>query len=256
MELIGDIARKVGPAGLLRVEAEKSRRAARIGAASGLFRVPALLAVDEERGVIEFERVRGLSTLLSVIIDDHPDSLNLAGRAGRALAVVHRDLRLPTDMRRTLPSPWMDRGDDEVFLHGDYTSSNVCIDRQTGELVIVDWSAAPAVGRRPTLGPPYFDVAFFVRHLMMNVPWRRTLSWPGAQVCDQFVGEYIGESGAAFDLDAWKEYSELLRAFAISTIRQRGSGSLVRRPLRMLLQLRSYRKWTAYWPNPELLSVP
>jgi len=149
MEFEGDIARKRGEPSLLAVEAAKASRALEIGKHSGLFRVPRVINLDAETGVLEFERLRELATLLDLAVRKDARLPGLLEKAGRALAAVHEELTLPEDMKVALPSIWMCRAGENVCIHGDFACINVCVDESSDELVILDWSAAPIVGRTP-----------------------------------------------------------------------------------------------------------
>ena len=66
MEIVGDIIRKNGEPGMLAIEAAKASRAYDIGKDCGLFYVPKIVNFDAKTGVLEFERLNGLVTLLDV----------------------------------------------------------------------------------------------------------------------------------------------------------------------------------------------
>lgn len=194
MEFVGDIARKQGEPSLLAVEAAKVSRALEIGKNSGLFRVPRVVNFDAEAGVLEFERVRELSTLLDLAVRKDARLPGLLEKAGRALAVVHEELTLPEEMKLALPSAWMCRAGENVCIHGDFACINVCVDESSDELVILDWSAAPMVGRTPTFGGRYFDIVLFVNSLFHGVPCRKVLSWNAAGMAELFLKGYAEES--------------------------------------------------------------
>ena len=69
MEFIGDIARKKASPSLLAIEATKSELAGEIGKDSDLFYVPRVLNFDQDNGVLDFERLNNLVTLLQLAID-------------------------------------------------------------------------------------------------------------------------------------------------------------------------------------------
>ncbi len=189
-EYIGNIARKKGVGPLLAIEAAKTKLAHKIGQASGLFYVPKVLNLDEERGVLDFERLRGLSTLYQLAIDKDARSLELYEKAGQALAVVHERLVLPDEMKYELPSEWMNSSDENVFIHGDFACVNVCLHEPSGQLVILDWSAAPLIGRTPTFGSPYFDVLWFASCVFRGAPSKKVFSWNAEEMTDAFLRGY------------------------------------------------------------------
>jgi len=194
MEFIGDIVRKTGELSMLAVEATKASRAFEIGKASGLFYVPKVVNFDAKEQVLEFERLSDLATLLDLAIRKDQRLPGLLKRAGQALAVVHEKLVLPEEMKCELPPEWMDSPDEDVFVHGDFACINVCFHEPSGALVILDWSAAPLVGRTPTFGSRYFDILWFVNCLFGGVPNKRVLSWDAEGMADAFLKGYAKEA--------------------------------------------------------------
>lgn len=211
MEFVGDIARKKGEPSLLAVEAAKASRALEIGKNSGLFRVPRVVNFDAGAGVLEFERLRELATLLDLAVRKDARLPELLEKAGRALAVVHEELTLPEDMKVALPSIWMCRAGENVCIHGDFACINVCVDGSSDELVILDWSAAPMVGRTPTFGGRYFDIVLFVNSLFQGTPCLKVLGWNAAAMAELFLAGYAKESPDT-KLTMLRDYSsEMLR---------------------------------------------
>jgi len=222
MEFVGEIARKTGDPGLLAAEAAKASRARAIGKACGLFSVPEVVKFDAEAGVLEFERLRELCTLLDLAIRKDSRLPDLLDRTGQALAAIHKDLTLPEEMKRELPPEWSGSADDNVFIHGDFACINVCFHGPSGELVILDFSAAPMVGRTATFGNRYFDILLFVSSLFHGAPWRRVLSWDAAGMARTFLSGY---AKAVPDVkpDRLKDYSS-----KICTLQRRNVRNLSR----------------------------
>ncbi len=212
IEFSGNVVRKVGDASLLAVEATKTVRAGEIGRESGLFYVPRVLDFDRNKGVLELERLKGLVTLLRLAINKDARLLELANRAGWALAVIHEQLVLPDKIKYHLPPGWIapdsnggplprlasgDAGagpDRNVFIHGDFASVNVCLHEASGRLVILDWSAAPIVGRTPTFGSQYFDILWFVACMFRSATGMRFTRWNAEMVADVFLRSYARKS--------------------------------------------------------------
>ncbi|MHC4432715.1 MAG: protein kinase family protein [Planctomycetota bacterium] len=190
MEFTEDIARKTGDANLLAVEAAKASRALEIGEDCGLFSVPKVVKLDPEAGVLEFERLNGLVTLLDLAIRKDPRLNDLLEKTGKALAAIHAELTLCEEMKHELPAEWMNCRDDNVFIHGDFACINVCFHEPLDELVILDFSAAPMVGRTATYGSRYFDVLLFVSSLFHGAPYRRVLNWDAGKMARTFLRGY------------------------------------------------------------------
>ena len=99
MEFIGDIVRKTGESSILAVEAAKASRAFEVGKDCGLFYVPKVVNFDAKAGVLEFERLSDLATLLDLAVRKDQRLPGLLKKAGEALAVVHKKLVLPEEMK-------------------------------------------------------------------------------------------------------------------------------------------------------------
>jgi len=186
MEFDGDIARKTGSPSLLAVEALKNQRAGEIGRSSGLFYVPKVINFDDKTGVLEFERLKDLVTLLNLAVKKDARLLGLLEKTGRALVAIHQQLVLPDDMKYELPPEWMDRAGENVFIHGDFAGINICFHEPSGQLVILDWSAAPIIGRTPTFGSRFFDILWFASSLFHCTPGKKVLSWDAEKMTRAF----------------------------------------------------------------------
>ncbi|OHB74847.1 MAG: hypothetical protein A2Z25_09135 [Planctomycetes bacterium RBG_16_55_9] len=156
--------------------------------------------------MLEFERLSDLVTLLDLAVRKDSRLPGLLKKAGQALAVVHEKLTLPEEMKHELPPEWMAPAGENVFIHGDFACINVCFHEPSGQLVLLDWSAAPLVGRAPTFGSRYFDILLFVSSLFHGAPWRRALSWNAKEMADSFLRGY-GEAAAGVNLNQIKSYS-------------------------------------------------
>jgi len=205
IEFFADSVRKVGDAHLLAIEATKTKLAGKIGKDSGLFYVPRVLNFDKKKGVLDLERLNGLVTLLQLAIDNDAQLLEFSEKAGRALQVIHKQLILPDEMKHELPPEWMDWPDKNVFIHGDFACINVCLHQPTGQLVILDWSAAPAIGRTPTFGSRYFDILWFVSCAFRGAPGTKILRWNAEGIADAFLKGYLNHSSSQ-NLNRFKDY--------------------------------------------------
>lgn len=204
MEFADGVARKIGSPSVLAVELAKTERAAEIGDATGLFYVPRVVSFDRQEGVLEFEHLADLHNLLAMASKRDPRAVDLAGRAGVALAAVHERLVLPEEATFPLPPEWMAPPGQNVFIHGDFTGDNVCYHEPTGRLVIVDWSAAPFMKGVPTFGSPFFDVTWFVMNLCYSRLSRRMARYASLNLADTFLDGYIESSGLDLTRPVWR----------------------------------------------------
>lgn len=232
MEFVDGKVRKQGSPPILAVEQVKTRRGAEIGDQTGLFYVPRVLFFDPQEGVLEFEHLAGLHNLLALASRRDPRALDLAGRAGAALAAVHQRLVLPEESKVALAAEWMDPPGQNVFIHGDFTGDNVCYHEPTGRLVIVDWSGAPFMKRVPTFGSRFFDVMWFIVSLFYNRLERRVSRRAAMKLADSFLDAYVGASGLDLTWPVWRHY----RALAIGLHRQ-----IIRHAVRTLRGLKRAR---------------
>ncbi len=191
---------------LMRVEVEKTRRAGRIGKDSGLFRVPEVLDYDDGKGVAVFERIPGLRTLRRGVAWG-PEYVDLGGRLGTALAVVHRELNLPADMVVPLPEGFAAEGPD-VFLHGDLGVENVGLIPGSSAPVILDWQFTGVHGGEATHGSRFFDVVWFVNTLIWFPTMSHLFGDPVGPVARAFIGSYFRTAGVGWDGEAMAGYAE------------------------------------------------
>lgn len=181
----------------MRVEVEKTHRAHEIGRRCGLFRVPEVLEYDAAKGIAVFERldIRPVST--GARWGKQRESI--AHCLGTSLAIVHRELILPFDMKVPLPNEFALSGDDDVFLHGDVTVDNVCIGSSWPPIVILDWQMTPNYGSQATCGTRLFDLFWFISSLIKR-PFTRFLFFdPVRPVATAFFESYFREAKCAYD---------------------------------------------------------
>jgi len=202
----GDTVIKSGDPAFIRIEVEKTRRAGSIGRESGLFRVPQVIHHDESRGVAVFERIRGIEPLYSATSWGRL-CISLVERIGKSLAVVHRNLELPPDMVIPLPPEFAAIGQD-VFLHGDPSVRNICIERDSSSIVIIDWQMTPVHGGQATYGCRYFDILWFINNLLWVPRLRHLFSDPVSPVARKFLESYYLEANIPYDAEAISGYAE------------------------------------------------
>lgn len=204
----------------LRIEIEKTRRAARIAKETGLFRVPGVLDYDDVKGSAVFERILGLRTFREAVRSSR-ECGEAAGRIGQALAVIHRDLRLPDDMRLSVPRAFRDGGGD-VFLHGDFGLRNVCFEPGSQVPVILDWQFTDMHGGEATFGSRYFDLIWFVNTLIWIPTAAHLVRDPTTPAARPFIESYFRTAGLPYDGEALSRYAE---RFFEAKRPERGSGS-------------------------------
>ncbi len=213
-----------------RLELLKSQRAAEIGSATGLFRVPAVLDCDPERGSITFERLRGVRPFREALRDRRRQR-PLLERAARALGAIHAGLELPDEATIELPPVCVELPGAAVYVHGDFSIENLLYQPERDEFAIVDWCAAAWLGGRGTHGPRYVDAST----LILSMAYRRWLGPAAIPNVDELVRffaerylEATGEASSATDLDRY--FQALLPVYAAFQRRRLGWRSLFYRP--------------------------
>jgi tRNA A-37 threonylcarbamoyl transferase component Bud32 len=216
---------------LMRVEVEKTRKAAEIGRDCGLFRVPKILDYDENRGIAVFERLD--IKPLSKTIGWGEQRRILAGWLGTSLAIIHREMVLPDDMCVPLPDEFVSPH-DHVFLHGDLSVDNVCVGRSWPQLAIVDWQMTGLYGGKATYGTRYFDILWFASNIINRPRVRLLFNNPVSPVMRAFMGSYFQEAKIPYTAEEIAEYASKFFGIVMPLVRQRAQRSWGRS--RLLLQ--------------------
>src|SRR4030042_232950 len=190
MEIVGDIIRKNAEPGMLAIEAAKASKAYDIGKDCGLFYVPKIVNFDAQTGVLEFERLNGLVTLLDMAARKDERLLELLKKAGQALAIIHEKRVCPREMKHELPAEWTAYPDENVYIHGDFAGFNLCFDESFGRLVVLDWSSAPLLGRNITYGSRFFDIIWLVIFIFYGAPRRCLFNCDAQGMANAFLSGY------------------------------------------------------------------
>jgi hypothetical protein len=180
----------------LAIEVEKSLRGYEIGKKCGLFRVPKVLDYNEEKGIVIFERLRIMPISKALAWGEQRN--RLARCLGASLAIIHRELTLPSKMRISLPKV-IDASYDEVYLHGDVTVDNICVSDEWPPIVIVDWQMTRHYGGMSTFGVRYFDILWFLSTLI-NRPYTRFIYCnPVIPMSAEFIKAYYQEAQIPYE---------------------------------------------------------
>jgi hypothetical protein len=187
---------KAGSADEIRLEVQKALAARAIGASSGLFYVPRVVAADPEAGRLSFEHLSGLITLCELTGRGDARVMTALDLLGRGLAAVHDRLHLPPEMAVPILAGWEEADDDLVFIHGDLTMNNVCWDGDADRMVVLDWCTARSIGAAITLASRYLDLAWFCASIFGEPPWLRRPFYPAGAMCDRFLSSYANACSA------------------------------------------------------------
>jgi hypothetical protein len=168
-----------------RREAEKTRAAKVIADATGLFRVPTVLAVDDTQ--MSLERIDGLVSVRSLLAKDGAERLML--RVAAASVAIHERLVLDTTFE--VPMTGAFAVANPVGLHGDFNPYNVMVCRETDELVVLDWSCPVWVQPEAMMGSASFDLALFGMNLFLQRPFDPDPVPNPERLLDVLLTEYI-----------------------------------------------------------------
>jgi len=176
---------------LLIVEVEKTNRAFNISQNYDFFRVPRVLDFDQEKGVAVFERLMDIQGIREIIDSKQKIDFSIKD-ISRSIAITHKELTLPDDMRIPLPAEFRFSG-NEVYLHGDFSCDNVCVNKKY--IGIIDWQMTKMHEGKATYGTRYFDIAWFVNNLFSKRFYKYLLSGSVTSLAQSFVDTYFSFAG-------------------------------------------------------------
>ena len=183
----------------LTFEFEKSKLAANIGANSKLFYVPKIIDFKKNTGTLEFEYIEELKTINECLVKDDTILPIIFDKLGKSLAIVHTQLVLPSGYKNYLPVEWIADEYHNIFVHGDLTIDNVCVDIASQTLVIVDWSTAPILKYNMTYGSRFFDIHWFISSIFLSTTTKYKYDLLKSLV-NIFVDSYKKQTGMDFSL--------------------------------------------------------
>jgi tRNA A-37 threonylcarbamoyl transferase component Bud32 len=198
------------------LELTKTLLGIEIARQSRLFSVPLVLESDLSQGSITFQRIQGVVTLHDLLFEEFglPDLNDLLFRAGRALAAIHRNLRLPPEKQAPAPDLGLKLGVPEVAIHGDFAGLNLLYHRESDELWVVDWCTALWLGEESTLGPCYLDLGVMISSLFQRRVFYGGHRGPTEQLARRFLSGYEEKARIVLDLPEFSRYYDaLMRRF-------------------------------------------
>ena len=184
---------------------------------------PNLLDVDDARGSLVFERLSPMRPLSA------SEGAIWFERAGRALAVVHRNLALPDELRIVRTADKHNSG--TVFVHGDFMPNNLGI--SSGQLVVFDWGLRPWTSEVYTCAAGSVDLAAFLSPWLVPRWWDLRLPLAKLTATLDVYLHGVGQESVIADLTFRTLADELASQYVywMASIRSR---SIVRRPLAVL----------------------
>lgn len=197
----GDVVVKVQEPASSRRERLRTLAGLEVARFTGLFVVPEILSFDDARGEIIFQRLD--LTPLRQTLSDPARSIELVGRAARALAAIHSHMETIEGATRACTGG-LSAGAERtaVPLHGDFGMRNVFYLAASDSLAIIDWFNADWIGFDADLGPPEIDIAVFLMslfHRRVFGPWRISRHH---DVARHFLEVYSSDSAQELSLEA------------------------------------------------------
>jgi hypothetical protein len=190
---------------LMSVEVEKTRKAREIGRACGLFRVPEVLDYNPATGKARLERIDNIRSIGSVFSYGR-NCDELMARVGKALATIHNELKLSSNMVIELPSEWKGPETTNVFIHGDFNIMNVSYDVNNDKLVILDWQMTKIWGGRATFGTRFFDITWFIHTMFFQPFYKVGFYMPATHWATIFLRNYSNKSKYLYDEASFRSY--------------------------------------------------
>ena len=206
--LTPDRVAKLSEPAATRVELERTEHATGIADTTGGFSVPRIVDSDVDNGLIVFERLYNVEPLWITLARDSQQR-QLLVRCGKALASIH-NTRIPEAWQaEKISGPWafnQFNASASVLLHGDFNDWNVLVDRDTNGITIIDWATSDVCDGSGIVGPPQFDVAWFIVSLFRHrYGGRRRIDRP-EDCIDWFLSGYESVRYINFDRDAMQAY--------------------------------------------------
>lgn len=244
VEIRGGLVYKRGTRRALELEAVRTRLAQALGERSGRFTVPQVQWLDVPGQLLATEYLPQLVNLHEVAAGAVAEPEAVFQAAGRALATVHRDLRLPAEYVLPLPESLRWAAEEEVPLHGDFCCTNVCWVPGAARLVLLDWASAPLFGGLATYGSRYFDLVWFAWSLFFWMPPQRLLRWRPERLM-RALGQGYAEVENRFRWERYLQYRWVVRGLPAQY--WKGKRAVVRSgPAELCAQLLGWLRWRRF----------
>lgn len=209
---------------LLNIEREKLLSANRIAKETNLFMVPEILNCSLEKKTLELGFLDNLIPLNMLTLSNN-NMQELFRKVGNSLGVIHQKLNLNEKLIEAFPEEW-NRDFDNVFVHGDFTCVNVCYQKTSGKIVILDWLTSHLIGAQYTCCSRYFDLLWFV-WLVFNI-YKSNLffSWKPKVFIDSFLRGYFEVTELQLDKERFDFYKKKINLLKIQKMHQYISNSV------------------------------
>lgn len=186
-------------------EAARSQVAREIGGQSGAFLVPRILACDLERGSITFERIIPMKTLRHALSTSVSQE-TLIKKAAIALATIHNFPVESLSQEASLLKEGTSGKAQSVFIHGDFSITNIFCGSAEDDLVIIDWAPAWWAHTNPEQQNMYQDVSIFILSLFLRRPLDQVRIMNPSLLAMAFIEHYRGQVKEKFSVEYLTTY--------------------------------------------------
>ncbi len=184
-----------------------------IGRKSSAFSVPSVLAHEWELGSMTFERIFCMKPLRNVLsVSSFPEEF--IKKAATALVTIHN---FPVNFEKNhafvFEEPFPSKM-PKVFIHGDFSATNIFIREKDDDLVIIDWAPPTWLDINICEGRIYQDLSIFILSLFMRRPLEQDKINNPSLLAEIFLDYYRSHTKGEFSLVLLKtEFSSLLDRF-------------------------------------------
>ena len=185
---------------LMKIEHEKHKKAYELGMQSNLFKVPKIYDYDSQNGIMKMEYFPNIQRYDSI----SSPSEELIIRIASSLSFIHDNLLL----EKKITSPLISELGSEykAFIHGDFNGHNVCVDKMSGDIVILDWQTASFYGGKATYESRLFDLVWFATYSLRQ-PKKKDLNFfRTIRISKLFIKSYMKVTKLEIDKTYFYDY--------------------------------------------------
>ena len=182
------------------IEYEKHKKAYELGLKSNLFKVPKIYDYDSHNGIMKMEYFPNIQRYDSI---SNP-SEELIIKIASSLSFIHDNLLLKDKITSSQISGLGSKY--KAFIHGDFNGQNVCIDKITGDIVILDWQTAYFYGGKATYESRLFDLVWFATYSLRQ-PKKKDLNFfKTIRISKLFIESYMKKTKLEIDKTYFYNY--------------------------------------------------
>ncbi|MCH2230260.1 MAG: aminoglycoside phosphotransferase family protein [Crocinitomicaceae bacterium] len=186
---------------------------------SKLFQSPKPIVLS--KGELSFELLKDISPLRSFFIktikeNSTKEALRILKshfvQLGKVLADIHSGENSNGLEKKAFPSDFFNSkwNQDDVTIHGDFTTNNVLFNSNNEGITIIDWSISPIFDFVANQGPRYWDITVFLSSLFLSSIKTYFKTEIRVELAKVFIESYIEASNIKEVLEFKRNLSEFL----------------------------------------------